>query len=77
MRCVFKVMTPEDGDKPETFDTADAVEISKAETRFKELTGKGFAAFGRDTPDSDKHRRLDSFDPNVAETVFTPQKVGG
>lgn len=64
------------GDSPHEFDPADQISVDKAERRFKELTGSGFLAFAAH-PGGGDNRLLRKFDPNVAETVFTPQRAGG
>lgn len=64
------------GDTRHEFDPADVVAVQAAETRFKELTGKGFLAFAA-RPGGGDSVLLRKFDPNVAETVFTPQRTGG
>jgi hypothetical protein len=62
------------GDTRHEFDPADALAVVEAEKRFKEITGRGFLAFDAKPGQS---TMLRAFDPNVDETVFTPQRAGG
>lgn len=63
------------GDTRHEFKTTDAEAVTKAEERFKELTGKGFLAFEPGT-DGQPGNKLTTFKPE-ADIVFTPQRVGG
>ena len=64
------------GDTRHEFDIADAKSVALAESRFKELTGKGFraVALGKD---GGPGRLVGKFDPHVEETLFIPQLQGG
>ena len=72
-----QIVMDRSGDTRHEFDAADAKAVALAETRFNELTGKGFraVALGKDGGGSD--RILSRFDPNVQETLFIPQLQGG
>jgi len=63
------------GDTRHEFDATCPVALAEAEARFLDLTGKGFCAveLGRDG----KHSLMRGFDPEVKETLFIPQLVGG
>jgi hypothetical protein len=63
------------GDSRHQFDPQDAVQLAKAEKRFKDLTSRGFTAATRGA--SGEAVRVTSFDPTAAETVFFPRLVGG
>ena len=63
------------GDSRQEFDPRCPVALAEAKRRFEELTGKGFRAIalGRDG-----HNCLvRGFDPDVEQTLFIPQLVGG
>ena len=64
------------GDTRHEFDSTDAKALALAETRFRELTGKGFraVALGRD---GGPGRLLRKFDREVEQTLFIPQLQGG
>ena len=68
------VMDPR-GDTRHEFDAACPVALAEAEERFRDLTGKGFraVALGKDGNNS----LLRGFDPEVEQTLFIPQLVGG
>ena len=57
------------------FDNQDRAEVTKAEQRFRELTGAGFTAAVRSG--LGEHRIIRSFDPTAEETLFYPRLVGG
>jgi hypothetical protein len=63
------------GDTRHEFDSTCPLALAEAEERFRTLTGKGFraVALGRDGQNS----LLRGFDPDVEETLFIPQLVGG
>jgi hypothetical protein len=63
------------GDTRHQFDTEDAEALSKAERRFKELTGAGFTAATRGADGTPVIAR--AFDPTADETLFFPRLVGG
>ena len=57
------------------FDNQDRAEVTKAEQRFRELTGAGFTAAVRSGPG--EQRIIRSFDSTAEETLFYPRLVGG
>ena len=63
------------GDTRHEFDATCPLALAEAEARFHDLTGKGFraVALGRDG----KNSLLRGFDPQVEQTLFIPQLVGG
>jgi hypothetical protein len=63
------------GDTRYHFDANDAAALTKAEEKFKELTGEGFTAAVRIKPG--EVARINSFDPKAEETLFFPRLVGG
>jgi hypothetical protein len=63
------------GDTRHYFDANDAEALTKAEARFKELTGEGFVAAVRTAPG--QVSKVGKFDPTAEETVFFPRLVGG
>lgn len=64
------------GDTRHVFSPSDVDAVALAERRFKELTGAGFIAFAAKAGGGDS-RLLRVFDPDVRETIFTPQRAGG
>jgi hypothetical protein len=64
------------GDTRHEFDVSDLASIATAEGRFEQLMGKGFraVAFGKDGGSGEL---IDTFDPNVEQTLFIPQLKGG
>lgn len=62
------------GDTRHEFDAACPVALAEAEERFRDLTGKGFRAVALGTDGNVLMRR---FDPEVEQTLFIPQLVGG
>jgi hypothetical protein len=63
------------GDTRHIFDNQDRAEVTKAEQRFRELTGAGFTAAVRSGPG--EQRIIRSFDSTAEETLFYPRLVGG
>ena len=63
------------GDSRHNFDAKDADALSKAEERFKELTGAGFTAAVRSASGEAIVKR--TFDPTAEETLFFPRLIGG
>lgn len=63
------------GDSRHEFDPSCAVALAEARRRFEKLTGEGFraVALGRDG----QNRLVREFDPDVEQTLFIPQLVGG
>ena len=55
-------------------DAACPVALAEAEERFRDLTGKGFRAVALGT---DGNVLMRTFDPEVEQTLFIPQLVGG
>jgi hypothetical protein len=70
-----QIVMDRSGDTRHDFDVKRADAILKAEERFRELTGAGFAAAVRTSSGEAvvKH----TFDPNAEETLFFPRLVGG
>jgi hypothetical protein len=64
------------GDTRHEFDVTDAQALAGAETRFRELTSKGFraVALGKDGGPGQLMR---AFDPAVEQTLFMPHLKGG
>jgi hypothetical protein len=63
------------GDSRHEFDANDARALSRADERFKELTGLGFTAAVRTASGEVALQR--TFDPTAKETLFFPRLVGG
>jgi hypothetical protein len=63
------------GDTRHHFDAADIEARSKAEARFRQLTGLGFTAAVRSASGDVTVTR--TFDVHAEETVFFPRLVGG
>ena len=63
------------GDSRYEFDPSCPVALAEARRRFEELTGTGFraVALGKDG----QNCLVREFDPDVEETLFIPQLVGG
>ena len=70
-----QIVMNRNGDTRHYFDANDAAALTKAEERFKELTGEGFTAAVRIKPG--EVARINSFDPKAEETLFFPRLVGG
>jgi hypothetical protein len=70
-----QIVMDHDGDSRYQFDPCDALELAKAEQRFKNLTGAGFTAAVRTA--TGESTRVRSFDPKAEETLFLPRLVGG
>jgi len=71
-----QIVMDRNGDTRHEFDVGDAKALTRAEERFRELTGKGFraVALGKD---GNRGTLLRTFDPQVEETLFIPQLQGG
>jgi hypothetical protein len=63
------------GDTRHQYDPNDELALSKAEERFKELTGQGFTAAVRTASGEAALQR--TFDPTAEETLFFPRLIGG
>lgn len=63
------------GDTRHNFDPKDVKAVSKAEDRFKGLTGVGFTPAVRTA--SGEVTLTRAFDPTAEETLFFPRLVGG
>jgi hypothetical protein len=63
------------GDTRHYFDAGDTEALSKAEARFKKLTGAGFTAAVRNA--AGEATVIRSFDPSAEETLLFPRLVGG
>ena len=71
----FSVMD-RSGDTKQSFDVATKTGLAEAEARFKELTGKGFAAIERGENGA-PGTLLRTFNPEAKDVVFQPQLQGG
>ncbi len=63
------------GDTRHEFDPASPLALAEAEARFRDLTGRGFRAVARGKDCNSVLMR--GFDPEVEQTLFIPQLVGG
>ena len=63
------------GDTRHSFNPDDVLAVAKAERRFNELIGMGYAAAVR--TGSGEVSKIRSFDPSAEETLFFPRLVGG
>jgi hypothetical protein len=72
----IQIVMNRSGDTRHEFDKDDAMAVTLAEVRFRELTGKGFRAVALTNDGSPGHLMRD-FDPNVEQTLFIPQLKGG
>jgi hypothetical protein len=63
------------GDTRYGFSADDPRALAEAETRFKELAGRGFTAAVR--TGSGEVSKVHSFDPAAEETLFFPRLAGG
>lgn len=70
-----QIVMDRSGDTRHTFDAADQAAVTKAEERFKELTGLGFTAATRNEDGTSTLVR--NFDANAEETIFIPRLQGG
>lgn len=70
------VVMDRSGDSRHEFDAKDLNALTEAETRFRDLTAKGYraVAFGKE---GGTGQLLREFDPTVTRTVFIPALVGG
>jgi hypothetical protein len=76
---VFRIMTPQDGDKRIVWDKRDLAQINEAKEMFDECVAKGLVPYwvgknGRATSEV-----MDEFDPEAQEVIFLPiaQVCGG
>lgn len=65
-----------EGDTRVIWDPANETEVSNARRTFKELIGKGFAAFSVGNLGA-KGKKIDEFDPDQAKIIFTQPMAGG
>ena len=65
-----QIVMDRNGDTRHDFDSNDVEALSKAEQRFKKLTGRGFTAAVR--TNSGEVTKI-KFDPKAGETVFFPR----
>jgi hypothetical protein len=70
-----QIVMNRNGDTRHYFDANDAAALTKAEERFKQLTGKGFTAAVRTGPT--EVTKIKSFNPKAEETIFFPRLIGG
>jgi hypothetical protein len=71
----IQLVMDRNGDSRYSFNSDDAEQLAQAERRFYELTGLGFTAAVRTSPD--QVSKVRSFDPAAEETLFFPRLVGG
>ena len=71
-----QIVMDRQGDTRHTFNPANAMEISRAEQRFRELTGSGFTAVALGKAGA-PGRQLRRFDETVTETLFITRLQGG
>lgn len=66
------------GDEKLTWDSEDDLQIKKAQTRFKELIGKGYKMFvSKDIAGSKRGEQISEFDPNAERIIAVPPMAGG
>ena len=70
-----QIVMDHNGDTRYHFDARNAEALTKAEERFKQLTGEGFTAAVRTKPG--EVVKINSFNAKADETVFFPRLVGG
>ena len=70
------IILDETGDTRHFFDARDPKALSRAERRFRELTGRGFRAVAL-AKDGAHGRLMRDFDPMAEQTLFIPQLRGG
>jgi hypothetical protein len=63
------------GDTRHEFNSNDAVDVAKAERRFKQLTRAGFTAAVRTA--EGRSELIRNFNPDAEETLFFPRLRGG
>jgi hypothetical protein len=75
LRMASHIIMDVTGDTRHEFDATDALAVSLAEERFRQLTRQGFRAV--ELVDGGGGRLLDEFTPLVEKTLFIPQLRGG
>lgn len=70
------IIMDDTGDTRHQFDTSDPKALRQAEARFRELTGRGFRAVALDSGNG-SGKLVREFDPQIEQTLFVPQLVGG
>jgi hypothetical protein len=75
MSMAAQIVMNHSGDTRHYFNVGDTEALSKAEARFRMLTGAGFTAAVRDA--AGKATITRTFDPTAEETLFFPRLVGG
>lgn len=65
------------GDTKVIWDADNETEVENARRTFKELTGKGFAAWSVKGRNGDKDHRITEFDPEAERVILVPPMVGG
>jgi hypothetical protein len=70
-----QIVMDHSGDSRHEFDLNDAEAVSKAEERFRQLTGQGYVAAMRVR--NGEARRIKAFDPTAEQTLFFPRLIGG
>jgi hypothetical protein len=70
------IVMDQQGDTRHCFELTDREALANAESRFRELSGKGFRAVALGKEDAPSVL-LKEFDPTVEQTLFIPQLQGG
>jgi hypothetical protein len=70
-----QIVMDHSGDSRYFFDNSSTDALPEAERRFLELTGKGYTAAVRSSPE--EVTRSTTFNPAAEETLFFPRLVGG
>ncbi len=71
-----QIVMDRSGDTRHQFDVSDSESITRAEERFRQLTGLGFRAVALGENGS-SGELIDKFDPKIGQTLFIPQLKGG
>ena len=71
-----QIVLDSSGDSRHEFDRGDAVAVSLAEQRFRQLTAKGYQAIAFTGP-GQPGDLIKDFDPTVDKTIFMPRLIGG
>jgi hypothetical protein len=72
----IQIVMDRTGDTRHEFDVTNSEAVTRAEERFRQLTGKGFRAVAL-SGDGSPGKLVDKFDPHVEQTLFIPQLQGG
>jgi hypothetical protein len=68
-RC-FRVLTPKDGDKRVTWDSADLDQINEAKLLFDQLIQEGLVPYRVGVNGNATSEVMDEFDPDAEEVIF-------